>query len=158
MTIRAQEVQRLDKVFQDTGLKISSVSSTVLGKSTRAMVEALITGERDPAMLADKALRKMRPKIPFLTEAGGTFGAHHAVVARAILGQIDFLDSNIAVLDKEVAARLATFRPAVELLKTLPGVGETAAQVYVAETGGDMSRFPTTEHLAAWARPRPCQR
>jgi transposase len=152
VTMRAQEIQRLDKVLQDAGIKISSVASVVLGKSTRAMVEALIAGERDPAVLADKALRKMRPKIPALTEAlAGRFGAHHAVVARAILGHIDFLSSNIALLDEEVAARLGPFRAAVELLKTVPGVGQTAAEVFVAETGGDMSRFPTAQHLAAWA-------
>jgi transposase len=152
VTMRAQEVQRLDKVLQDAGVKISSVASVVLGKSTRAMVEALIAGERDPAVLADMALRKMRPKIPALTQAlAGRFGAHHAVVARAILGHIDFLDTNITLLDQEVAARLGPFRGAVELLKTIPGVGQTAAEVFVAETGGDMSRFPTAQHLAAWA-------
>lgn len=152
VAMRAQEVQRLDKVLQDAGIKISSVASAVLGKSTRAMVEALIAGERDPAVLADKALRKMRPKIPALTEAlAGRFGAHHGAVAGAILAHIDFLDANIATLDQEVAARLGPFRAAVELLKTIPGVGQVAAEVFVAETGGDMSRFPSPAHLAAWA-------
>jgi transposase len=103
-------------------------------------------------VLADKALRKMRPKIPALTEAlAGRFASHHAVLVRAILAHIDFLDANIAALDEEVAARLGPFRPAVELLKTVPGVGQAAAEVFVAETGGDMSRFPTAQHLAAWA-------
>ena len=152
VTMRAQEVQRLDKVLQDAGIKISSVASTVLGKSTRAMVEALIAGERDPAVLAAKALGKMRPKIPVLTEAlVGRFAAHHAVVARAVLGHIDFLDRSIAVLDQEVVARLGSFWAAIELLKTIPGVGQTVAEVFVAETGGDMSRFPSASHLAAWA-------
>ncbi|MGH9104321.1 MAG: IS110 family transposase [Acidimicrobiales bacterium] len=152
VSMRAQEVQRLDKVLQDAGIKISLVASTVLGKSTRAMLEALVAGERDPVVLADKALRKMRPKIPALTEAlTGRFASHHAVVVRAILAHIDFLDANIAALDEEVAARLGPFRPAVELLKTIPGVGQTAAQVFIAETGGDMSRFPSAQHLAAWA-------
>jgi transposase len=152
VSIRAQEVQRLDKVLQDAGIKISSVASTVLGKSTRAMIEALVGGERDPVVLADKALRRMRTKIPALTEAlVGRFGAHHAVVVRAVLSHIDFLDANIAALDEEVAARLGTFLSAVELLKTIPGVGQTAAVVFIAETGGDMSRFPSAAHLAAWA-------
>jgi transposase len=152
VAMRAQEVQRLDKVLQDAGIKISSVASTVLGKSTRAMLEAMVAGERDPVVLADKALRKMRPKIPALTEVlAGRFASHHAVVVRAILAHIDFLDANIAALDEEVAARLGPFRPAIELLKTIPGVGQAAAEVFVAETGGDMSRFPTAQHLAAWA-------
>jgi len=98
------------------------------------------------------------PKSPALTEAlAGRFGAHHAVVARAILGHIDFLDSNIAVLDEEVAARLAPFRPAVELLKPSLVSAETAAQVFVAETGGDMSRFPSAEQPGGVGRPRPRQ-
>lgn len=152
VTIRAQEVQRLDKVLQDAGIKISSVASTVLGKSTRAMVDALIAGERDPAVLADMALTRMRPKIGALSQAlVGRFGAHHGAVATAILAHIDFLDANIAALDEEVAARLGPFRAAVELLKTIPGVGQIAAEVFVAETGGDMSRFPSASHLAAWA-------
>ena len=94
----------------------------------------------------------MRPKIPALTEAlVGRFAAHHAVVARAVLGHIDFLDRSIAVLDQEVVARLGSFWAAIELLKTIPGVGQTVAEVFVAETGGDMSRFPSASHLAAWA-------
>jgi transposase len=79
-------------------------------------------------------------------------------VARAILAHVDFLDANIAALDEEVAARLGPFRAAVELLKTIPGVGQTAAEVFVAETGGDMSRFPSASHPAAWAGLAPAQR
>ena len=94
----------------------------------------------------------MRPKVPALIEAlAGRFASHHAVVVRAILAHIDFLDADIAALDEDVAARLGPFRPAIELLKTIPGVGQSAAEVFVAETGGDMSRFPTAQHLAAWA-------
>jgi transposase len=152
VTMRAQEVQRLDKLLQDAGIKISSVTSVVLGKSTRAMVEALIAGERDPAVLANKALGRMRPKVAALSEAlVGRFATHHAAVARAILAHIDFLDANIAALDQEVAARMEPFRAAVNLLVTIPGVGKTVAEVFIAETGGDMSRFPSAQHLAAWS-------
>ena len=111
IVMRAQEIQRLDKVLQDAGIKISSVASNVLGKSTRAMIEALIAGERDPAVLADMAKARMRAKIPALTEAlVGRFAAHHGAVARAILDHIDFLDATIARLDEEVASRLGPFR------------------------------------------------
>jgi len=152
VTIRGQEVQRLEKLLQDAGIKISSVASRVLGKSQRAMIEALIAGERDPVVLAGKALGRMRPKIPELTEAlVGRFAADHGAVARVILDHIDFLDAAIARLDQEVADRLAPFRAAVDLLQTIPGVGATVAQVIVAETGADMSRFPSPAHLAAWA-------
>jgi transposase len=150
--MRTQEVQRLEKVLQDAGVKITSVASTVLSKSSRAMVEALIAGERDPARLADLAQRKMRAKTPALTEAlNGHFGTHHGVVAQAILGHIDYLDSVIGALDKEVAARLGPFQRTVELLQTIPGVGRSAAEVIVAETGADMARVPSAGHLAAWA-------
>jgi transposase len=152
VAVRGQEVQRLDKVLQDAGIKISSVASTVLGKSQRAMIEALIAGERDAAVLAGMALGRMRPKIPALAEAlVGRFAAHHGAVARAILDHIDFLDAAIVGLDEEVAARLGPFRGAVALLETIPGVGQAVAEVIVAETGADMARFPSPGHLAAWA-------
>lgn len=152
VVVRAQEIQRLDKVLQDAGIKITSVASSVLGKSTRAMLEALIAGERDAAVLAGMARGRLRPKIPALAEAlVGRFAAHHAAVARAILDHIDFLDTTIFRLDQEVAKRLGPFRAAVALLETIPGVGEAVAEVIVAETGADMSRFPSPGHLAAWA-------
>ena len=116
------------------------------------MIEALIAGERDGAVLAGMALGRMRPKIPALAEAlVGRFATHHGAVARSILDHVDFLDAAIARLDKEVSDRLAPFRGAVELLETIPGVGRAVAEVIVAETGADMSRFPSARHLAAWA-------
>jgi transposase len=152
VTVRGQEIQRLEKVLQDAGIKISSVASKVLSKSSRAMIEALIAGERDTAVLAGMALGRMRPKIPALAEAlMGRFAEHHGVVARAILDHIDFLDATIARLDQEITARLGPFRAAVTLLETIPGVAVRVAEVVIAETGGDMTRFPTPAHLAAWA-------
>ena len=152
IVIRAQEIQRLDKVLQDAGIKISSVASNVLGKSTRAMIEALIAGERDTSVLADMAKARMRSKIPALTEAlVGRFAAHHGALARSILDHIDFLDAAIARLDEEVAARLGTFQGAVTLLETIPGVGRKVAETIVAETGADMTRFPSAAQLCAWA-------
>jgi transposase len=149
---RAQEIQRLDKVLQDAGIKISSVASNVLGKGTRAMIEALIAGERDPAVLADMAKARMRAKIPALTEAlVGRFAAHHGAVARAILDHIDFLDAAIAGLDEQVASRLGAFDSAVTLLETIPGVARRTAETIVAETGADMARFATATQLCAWA-------
>jgi transposase len=149
---RAQEIQRLDKVLQDAGIKISSVASNVLGKGTRAMIEALIAGERDPAVLADMAKARMRAKIPALTEAlVGRFAAHHGAVARAILDHIDFLDAAIAGLDEQVASRLGAFDSAVTLLETIPGVARRTAETIVAETGADMARFPTATQLCAWS-------
>jgi transposase len=150
--MRAAEIQRLDKLLQDAGIKLSSVASKVLGVSTRAMVEALIAGERDPDVLAEMARSRMRSKIDRLRDAlPGWFGDHHAALARHLLDHIDFLDRTIVELDEEVVARLGPFADAVTLLCTIPGVAQRSAEVILAETGGDMSRFPSAGHLAAWA-------
>lgn len=150
--VRASEIQRLEKVLQDAGIKLSSVASKVLTKSGRAMVEALIAGETDPAVLAEMSLGRMRPKIAELTDAmDGMFGSHHAVVCRQILTHIDFLDASIDALTEQVVERMGPYEAAITLLMTIPGINRLTAEVIVAETGADMSRFPTAQHLAAWA-------
>jgi transposase len=149
---RSQEIQRLEKLLQDAGIKLTSVASKVWSQSSRAMVEMLITGETDSAVLAELAKGRMRAKIPALVEAlDSRWVSHHSAVARQILAHIDFLDGTIDTLTGEIVERLVPFRAAVELLKTIPGVSELTAQTFVAETGADMSRFPTAGHLAAWA-------
>jgi transposase len=148
---RVSEVLRLEKVLQDAGIKLSSVASKVLSKSGRTMIEALIAGERDPAVLAEMSLGKMRIKRPALGEAlAGHFGAHHAVAARQILDHIDFLDASIAVVSEQVTIRMAPFAAAVGLLIDIPGINRLSAEVIIAETGADMSRFPSPAHLASW--------
>jgi transposase len=149
---RAKEIQRLEKVLQDAGIKLTSVASAVWSVSSREMIEALIAGERDPAALARMAKGRMRAKIGRLEEAlAGSFGAHHAIVCRQIIEHIDFLDSSIAALNEEIATRLVPFEPALALLGSITGVSRTTAEVIVAETGADMSRFPSAGHLCAWA-------
>jgi transposase len=148
---RATEIRRLEKVLQDAGVKLSSVASKVLTQSGRAMVEALIGGERDAVVLANLAKGKMRPKIPELIDAlDGHFGAHHAVAARAVLDHIDFLDARINALSHEIGERTATFEQVFDLLSPVPGLGRLTIEVVIAETGADMSRFPTAAHLASW--------
>jgi transposase len=150
---RVRETQRLDKTLQDAGIKLSSVASRVLTKSGRAMIEALIAGERDPRVLAEMAQGKMRPKVPALQEAlVGRFAAHHGLVAGQILAHVDFLDAAIARLDEAVRERLVPFEPAIAALSDIPGWGRRTAEVFLAETGGEMSRFATAAHLASWSR------
>jgi transposase len=151
--VRAAEIARLEKVLQDAGIKLTSVASKVLTQSGRAMIEALIAGQRDPQALAELAKGKLRPKIPQLTVAlCGHFGAHHAVVAARILAHLDFLDTTITELDAQIAARVdADYQPAVRLLLDVPGIDRRSAEVIIAETGADMSRFPSPAHLASWA-------
>lgn len=149
---RSREIQRLDKVLQDAGVKLTSVASKLLTKSGRAMIETLIAGETDPEVLAHLALGKMKAKIPALVEAmEGMFDTHHAVVCRQILDHIDFLDNTIEKLSEQVVDRMDPYEAAIALLETIPGVSRITAEVIVAETGADMTRFPTAGHLCAWA-------
>jgi len=150
--VRAAEIHRLEKLLQDAGIKLTSVASKVLTQSGRAMVEALVAGERDPGRLAGLAKGKLRAKLPQLAEAmAGRFGPHHAVVARRILDHIDFLDHAIDALTAQVVARTRVLAEQVELLAEVPGLDQTAIQVILAETGGDMARFPSPARLASWA-------
>ncbi len=149
---RGQEIQRLEKVLQDAGVKLTSVASRVWSKSAEAMVGALIGGERDPEKLAELAKGRMRSKIPELIEAlEGSWRPHHSVVAARILAHIAFLDAQIDELNTEIVEATRPFDAAVTLLETIPGVSTLTAQSIVAEIGVDMTRFPTPGHLAAWA-------
>jgi transposase len=149
---RAKEVQRVQKVLEDAGIKLESVVTDVMGKAARRMIEALIAGERDPEVLADMALTRMRPRIPDLRLAlVGRFNAHHAMMLNAHLSHIDYLDGQIAALDGEVDRVMAPFADQLRRLMTIPGVGKRTAEVVIAEMGVDMGRFPSSGHLASWA-------
>jgi transposase len=149
---RVAEIERLEKVLQDAGIKLTSVASKVVTQSGRAMIEALIAGEQDPAALAELAKGKMRPKIPALIEAlTGHFGAHHAVAARQILRHLDFLGETIGSLSEQIDARTVPFEPVYQLLSDVPGLDRLTIDVIVAETGADMARFPTAADLASWS-------
>jgi transposase len=153
---RAREAQRLEKLLEDAGIKLSAVASDILGVSGRAMLEALIVGDRDPAALADLAKRRMRAKIPELTEAlNGRFGEHHAFLARVHLDLIDRHTAAINKLTGRIEVMIEPFQAFRTLICTIPGISTLTADVIVAETGADMSRFPTAKHLAAWAGTTP---
>src|SRR5665648_503425 len=153
---RSAEVQRLEKLLEDAGIKLSSVASDITGVSSRAMLEAMIAGQDEPAVLADLAKRRMRSKIPALTEAlTGRFSEHHGFLARV---HLDLIDQHTAAID-ELTARIEVvitpFRRARDLLITIPGISQGVADVIIAETGADMTRFPTAAHLASWAGTSP---
>ncbi|MFF9128572.1 IS110 family transposase, partial [Streptomyces sp. NPDC014889] len=149
---RGQIVQRLEKLLEDTGIKLAAVASAIMGVSGRAMLEALISGQRDPQVLAELAKRRLRNKIPELTEAlTGRFRAHHAFLTRLHLDHYDQLTDAIGQLDARIEEAMAPFRPALDLLDTIPGINRAVAEVIIAETGGDMNRFASAKHLASWA-------
>ena len=150
---RARTIQRLEKVLQDAGIKLSSVASTTYSKSARAMLEALLSGVTDPEELAELSKGKMRAKIPQLKDAlQSRFKIeHHGIMVAQLLAHIDTLDAALANLTERIEHVLAPHAQIIELLSTIPGVRAQAAQVLIAECGLDMTVFPTVGHFASWA-------
>jgi transposase len=148
---RSREANRLHKVLEDAGVKLSCVASDVLGVSGRLMLDALVSGTKDPEVLADLARGVLRKKLPTLREAlAGNFKPHHALIVSHILAHLDYLDETVAALGEEVEQRLVLFAHKTELLTTIDGVAERNAQVILAELGPDMERFPSDRHAASW--------
>jgi transposase len=156
VAVRTAEKQRVEKLLEDAQIKLSVVASDIFGVSGRAMLAALVAGERDPKRLAQLARTRMRAKLGRLEEAfTGHFSDHHAFLLATMLGRIDQASADIADLEAHVDEVVAPFAPAVDRLDEITGVGRIAAQVIVAEIGLDMGRFPTPAHLASWARYAP---
>jgi transposase len=177
---RTRHWQRLEKLLEDAQIKVSSVASTLTTVSTRAMIEALISGERDPGALAGMARGRMRTKQAALAEAlAGTFDDHHGELARMLLDQIDALTTQISRLGTRIEELIAAVPaaqgvdadgttgsgaglgqdapvlPAIDRLDEIPGISRASAQAIIAEIGLDMTRFPTPGHLASWAKLSP---
>ena len=149
---RSREVNRLQKVLEDAGVKLTSVLTDVMGVSGRAMVEGLISGTTDPHVLADLARGQLRKKLPALQRAlVGQFRPIHAFLLQEILAKIDYLDEALERLTAEIDRRVAPFAPLLTALDTIPGIDRVGAISLVAETGADMTRFPTAAHLCSWA-------
>jgi transposase len=149
---RTREANRVHKLLEDTGIKLATVATDILGTSGRAMLEALVRGTHDPDVLAELARGRMRAKLPALRRAlVGHFRPHHAFLLRQILAHLDYLDTAQATLSERIETLLAPFQDAVHRLDTIPGVNQRTAEVLVAEIGVDMGQFPSDRHLASWA-------
>jgi transposase len=151
--VRTAEKQRVEKLLEDAQIKLSVVASDIFGVSGRAMLAALVAGERDPKVLARLARTRLRAKLGQLEEAfTGHFGDHHAFLLARMLSRIDQASADIAELEAKIEEEVTPFQAAVDRLDEITGVGRAAAQVIIAEIGTDMGRFPTPGHLASWAR------
>ena len=148
----AQHTQRIEKTLEDGNIKLGAVISNVIGVSGRAILEAIIAGETDPAALAARGDGRLHCSREALIDAlRGRVTAHHRFLLRQHLQLVDSLQASIAAFEAEIGAALEPFRQAAEHLRTIPGVSTIAAHVIVAEVGIDMTRFPTVRHLISWA-------
>ncbi len=149
---RSRESQRLDKILQDAGIKLSSVATDIRGVSGRTILAALVAGETDGQQLADLAKGRLRKKLPELEAAlQGRFSRHHALIVGEILAKLDYQDELIERLSEEVDRAIAPFAQQVQLLDTIPGVDRRIAETLIAEIGVDMGRFGSSARLASWA-------
>jgi transposase len=155
---RAREVNRLYKVLEDSGLKLTSVITDVMGASGRAMLDALVAGTTDPVVLAELARGRLRKKLPALQRAlQGRFRGHHALLITESLAKIDYLDEAIDRVTAAIDERLGPFERMLADLDTIPGIDRIGAINLVAETGANMARFPTAGHLCSWGAMCPGQ-
>lgn len=150
---RAQHVNRIAKTLELANIKVGSVATDLMGKTGRAILEALSTGVDDPERLAACAQGLLRKKQAALREAAeGLLTPHYAFLLQQLLSLIDGVDAHIATLDARIAEAMVPFAESAALLQTMPGVAERAAEAILAETGPDMSAFPTPQQFASWAR------
>jgi transposase len=143
----------VEKLLEGALIKLSVVVSDLFGVSARAIMAALIAGERDPAALADLARGSLRSKTGRPAEAlTGRFTEHHAFLLTQMLHRVDGISADIATVQARIEGQLGELAPAVARLDAIPGIGPVAAQMILGEIGLDMTRFPTPAHLASWAR------
>jgi transposase len=152
MQERAAEVNRLQKTLEGANIKLAAVATDVLGKSGRQILEALVAGGTAAGDLAQLARGRMRDKIPQLERAlTGSFRPHQQFMVARHVAFIDDLDELVAQVSAEIAERLRPAEADVELLDEITGIGRPTAEVWLAEVGSDLERFPTHGHLASWA-------
>jgi len=153
---RTANKNRVEKLLEDACIKLSVVASDIFGVSGRAMMEALIAGQRDPAVLADMARTRLRLKIPQLREAlTGMFTDRHGFRLRLLLDRIDVFDADIEKLECAIDAAIEPYAHQRDQLDTIPGVDKISAAAIIGEIGVDMSRFPTAANLVSWAKYAP---
>ena len=149
---QTRETNRLEKILEDAGIKLSLVATDITGVSARRILRALVAGERDPQALAQLSVRALRRKIPQLEPAlQGRFTEHHGFMVEVHLDRIEQLEATAAKITDRIEQVIEPFRGARELISSIPGISTSVAEVIIAETGADMDQFPTPGHRASWA-------
>lgn len=149
---RVRVVNRLQKVLEDANIKLASVATDIMGKSGRDMLDALVHGQSDSALLADLARGRMREKLPQLEMAlSGIVKDHHRFLLAEQLGHIDYLDASIERISAQIREALAPFDQELTALDSIPGISLRTAEILLAEIGTDLTRFSSAGHLASWA-------
>jgi transposase len=148
----ARNTQRIQKTLEDANIKLTTVVTDILGKSGRAVLDALVAGETDPHKLAELTRGRLKAPREKLVEAlRGHVRDDHRFLIKLHLEQVDSLQKAVRELEARVGEKLDPFRNNVAILTTMPGISDTAAAVLVSEIGYDMGRFPTAAHLVSWA-------
>jgi transposase len=149
---RKSEVNRLQKVLEDANIKLASVATDVIGASGRAILNELVAGHTDPALLAELAKGRLREKQDLLEKAlRGTLKDHHRFMLAQHLSHIDFLDEAIERLDAQIGEQMRPFEATIQRWDSLPGINRRIAEIVIAEVGADLQPFEDAEHLASWA-------
>ena len=155
---RTRDKQRAEKLLESAAIKISSVVSDLHGVTGRDIMDHLIAGERNPKVLAQLARAAARRKIGQLEEAlegAEFFTAEHAGLLTAMLERIDRVTADIARLSEVIEQLLAPYEEQLQQAESMPGWRRRSAEDAIAETGADMTRFPTGAHLASWGSRAP---
>ncbi len=149
---QAAHVQRIQKTLEEANIKLASVLTDIMGTSGRAVLDALVAGEHDPAALSGLVGTRVKAGRETIRAAlTGRIGDPHRFLLGLHLRQYDALAGAVAEIDAQVERDLGPFRDAAGLLATIPGVSDLTAQVILSEIGPDMSRFPSAGHLISWA-------
>jgi len=149
---RARTMNRLQKVLEAANIKLANVVSDIDGVSARLMLERLVAGERDTEDLASLAKGRLKEKHAQLVEAlSCRLQPHQSFLIAEHLAQIDYLEGAVERLSQQIEEKLRPFEQQIGWLDTVPGVNRRTAEVLLAETGGDMSRFASARHLTSWA-------
>jgi len=150
---RSREINRLDKMLESANIKLSSFVSSLNGVSSKKLISQAMTNEgvteENIVSLLHISMRGKANEI--LLAMAGVLTPVQRQLVKAILDHIEDMTRRISDLDNIVKGQMQKYEEEIERLDEMPGIGETSAEIILAEIGMDMSRFPTASHLCSWA-------